>query len=558
MKSKLTYNCLTLLVLSQNIFAAPPNVGVVPLFQIPPTPVTPNEPPKIEVEKREANPSPAVIDTKKIRVNQLQIKGQSIYEESKLLSLTGFEPGTDLSLTDLRAMAAKVADYYHNNGFFLAQAYLPAQDIKDGVVTILVQVGQYGNVTINNQTRLSNGIANSLMTGVESGNLVETAPLETSLLLLSDVPGVKVNSTLVPGAQTGTSDLNVNLTPGPLVTGSVDADNAGLPATGAYRLGGTINLNNLAGLGDVASLRVLSSGEGMTYARGSYQIQAGKATVGVAYTQVDYALGKEFTDLGVHGTAKIFSVYSSYPLIRSRNTNLYGQLGFDNRSYNNKIDLDGSETKKRSNVLMPGISGDHRDRFGGGGLTTFGLTWSIGDLDIQTDSARATDNTTAKTNGAYSKLAFNGMRLQSVMNTPLTLYAGINGQLASKNLDVWEKMELGGMYGVRAYPAGTAFGDEGYILNLEARWLLPVISDSMPGRISLIALYDNGSVQYYKNPWVAMNNTVTLSGFGGGLNWSEFNNFSVKGYYAHKIGNSPNTVSQSAPGQFWIQLVKYF
>ena len=558
MNTKLIYIGMALLIASQHTLAAPPSGGAIPLFQIPPAPIQPQDPPKIEVEKREAPTVPAATDNKKILVNQLQIKGQNAYDESALLSVAGFESGSSLSLTDLRAMSTKIADYFHKNGYFLAQVYLPAQRIKDGVVTMVVQVGQYGNVTINNQTRLNNGIVNSLMTDVEGGDLIESEPLETSLLLLSDVPGVRVNSTLLPGAEPGTSDLNVDLTPGPLVTGSIDADNAGLPATGAYRFGGTINLNNLAGLGDVASLRVLSSGPGMTYARGSYQVQAGKATVGVAYTQINYALGKDFTDLGIHGTAKIISVYGSYPLIRSRDTNLYGQLGFDNRAYYNKINLDGTETNKRANVIMPGISGDHRDQFGGGGLTAYGLTWSIGNLDIQTAAAQTLDSSTAKTNGTYNKLAFNGMRLQSVLDTPLSLYGGINGQLASKNLDIWEKMELGGMYGVRAYPAGTAFGDQGYILNLEARWLLPVMSDSMPGRINLIALYDNGGIQYNKNPWVNTNNTVNLSGFGGGLTWSEFNNFAVKGYYAHKIGNTPPMLAASAPGQFWIQLVKYF
>jgi hemolysin activation/secretion protein len=558
MNTKLTYIGMALLVASQHVLAAPASNGAIPLFQIPPAPIQPHEPPKIEVEKLEAPSVPAITDSKKILVNQLQIKGQSVYEESTLLEVAGFEPGSTLSLTELRAMTLKIADYFHKNGYFLAQAYLPAQKIKDSVVTIVVQVGQYGTVTINNQTRLNTGIADTLMSDVESGDLIKVEPLETSLLLLSDVPGVQVNSTLAPGTEPGTSDLNVDLTPGPLVTGSIDADNAGLPATGAYRFGGTINLNNMAGLGDVASLRVLSSGPGMTYARGSYQVQAGKATVGVAYTQINYALGKDFADLGIHGTAKIVSVYGSYPFIRSRNTNLYGQLGFDNRAYYNKINLDGTETNKRANVIMPGISGDHRDQFGGGGLTAYGLTWSLGNLDIQTAAAQTLDSSTAKTNGSYNKLAFNGMRLQSVLDTPLSLYGGINGQVASKNLDIWEKMELGGMYGVRAYPAGTAFGDQGYILNVEARWLLPVLSDSMPGRVNLIALYDNGSIQYNKNPWVPMNNTVTLSGFGGGLTWSEFNNFSVKGYYAHKIGNTPTTLAASAPGQFWIQLVKYF
>ena len=45
------------------------------------------------------------------------------------------------------------------------------------------------------------------------------------------------------------------------------ADNAGNRYTGANRLGATINLNNAAGLGDIASLRTLTSGSGLNYAR---------------------------------------------------------------------------------------------------------------------------------------------------------------------------------------------------------------------------------------------------------------------------------------------------
>ena len=60
------------------------------------------------------------------------------------------------------------------------------------------------------------------------------------------------------------------------------------------------------------------------------------------------------------------------------------------------------------------------------------------------------------------------MRLQGVTDT-LSLYAAFNGQVASKNLDNSEKMGLGGPAGVRAYPTGEAYGDQGYILNLEAR-----------------------------------------------------------------------------------------
>ena len=546
-----------LLTLSQVALAAPVPGGSIPLFQIPPAPVQPHEPPELHLQPPAPTPEPATVDTFKIRVNAIKLTGNQIYEATELLAVSGFEPGSDLTLTDLRTISNKIAALYHQNGYFLAQAYLPAQDIEEGVVTITVVVGQYGNVTINNQTNLSDSLANGLISGLDSSELIHSEPLETRLLLLSDLAGVKVDSTLVPGATPGTSDLKVNLTPGPRVTGSIDADNAGLPATGEYRLGGTVNVNNLAGLGDVASLRLLSSGSGMTYGRGSYQFQLGRATVGAAYTQINYSLGKEFSDLGVHGTAKIVSLYGSYPLIRSRNSNLYAQLGLDTRAYQDKVDLINQVTNKRANVVMPGLYGNHRDNFGGGGLTAYGLTLSLGDLNIQSASARAFDDATARTNGRYGKLSFNAMRLQRVTDA-ISLYASINGQIASKNLDIWEKMELGGMYGVRAYPAGTAFGDQGFIVNMEARLLLPTWSEGLPGRMHLLALFDTGTVQHNKNTWSDSRNTVTLSGVGVGVMWSDPDNFSLKGYYARKVGGTPDTVSASAPGQFWLQLVKYF
>lgn len=557
MKIKITYLGGVLLVASQAVLAAPPPGGSIPLFQIPPAPVQTQDPPKLDLEQPVPAPAPASVDTTKIRVNSIAIKGNQIYEEAELLAISGFVPGTDLTLTDLRAISTKIADHYHKNGYFLAQAYLPAQDIKEGIVTIAVVVGRYGKVSINNETNLSDGLANNLLSGVDSGDLVESGPLETRLLLLSDLAGVKVNSALVPGVDPGTSDLNVNLTPGRRVTGSIDGDNAGLPATGKYRLGGTVNLNNLAGLGDVASLRVLSSGNGMTYGRGSYQFQVGRATIGAAYTQIGYSLGKEFSDLGAHGTAKIVSVYGSYPLIRTRNTNLYAQLGFDARAYEDKVDLNDLVTNKRANVLMPGIYGNHRDNIGGGGLTAYGLTLSLGDLNIQSDIARDFDAATTQTNGRYNKLAFNAMRLQRVTDS-VSFYAAINGQISSKNLDIWEKMELGGMYGVRAYPAGTAFGDQGYVVNLEARYLLPTFSEGLPGKMHLLALFDTGTVKYNKNTWTNTDNSVTLSGAGVGFMWSDPDNFAVKGYYARKIGSSPDTINSSASGQFWLQFVKYF
>lgn len=542
-----------LLALSQGILAQQiPGAGSQ-MQQIPPTPIPQKLAPKVELKQGSA-PAVSESDSVQIIVNNLKVSGAKAYSEATLLAVTGFKPGSQLTLSDLRGMASKITNFYRQNGYFLAQAYLPAQNILDGGVTIAVIDGQYGNIKLNNQTNLSDDLANNLLGGLKSGDLITNDPLESRLLQLSDLPGVTVKSTLVPGATVGTSDLIVNVTPGQRISGSIDADNAGNRYTGENRIGATINLNNPTGHGDVATLRALTSGPGLSYARASYQMQFGKATAGVAYSYLDYSLGREFESLQAHGTAKTASIYGSYPLIRSRNNNLYAGLNYDAKTFQDKVDSTGAVTDKQAGVLTASLYGDHRDNFG---VTAYSLTGTTGNIDLQTLSQRTFDATTAQSNGRFNKLGFTASRLQNVTET-ISFYASINGQAASKNLDVSEKMRLGGMYGVRAYPEGEAYGDEGYVLNLEARMLLPKFSEQMPGQLQLISFVDTGTVTINKNPWAAGSNRRTLSGAGVGLNWSETNNFIVKAYYARKLGSEAATSAPDASGRFWIQGVKYF
>jgi hemolysin activation/secretion protein len=545
-----------LLALSQGVFAQQPPTGGSQLQQIPSAPIPPKAPPKLEVAPGAVPASPTA-DTVKITVNKLNVTGAKVYSEAELVALTGFVPGSELTLSDLRAMASKITRHYNRDGYFAAQSFLPAQDVKGGAVTIEVIEGRYGKVILQNRSNLSDDVANSRLAGIDSGSLVASGPLENRLLLLSDLPGIKVKSTLVPGASVGTSDLIVDLDPGKPVSGSIDADNAGNRYTGEYRVGATVNLNNPAGLGDVASLRVLTSGPGLSYARASYQMPFGRATAGVAYSYLRYSLGREFESLGAHGTAQVASVYGSYPLLRSRNTNLYAHLVFDAKTFQDKVDATSSVTDRKVTSLTTSLVGDHRDGFAGGGVTGATVAWTTGDLEIQTPAVRSFDAVTAQTEGRYNKLALSAMRLQAVTET-ISLYGAISGQVASKNLDVSEKMALGGMDGVRAYPTGEAYADQGYLMTLEARMMLPKFSQQMPGQMQLIAFVDSGTVKASKNPWTGGSDSRTLSGAGVGLNWTDPGNFSVRTYYARKLGNEPATSAPDASGRFWIQAVKYF
>lgn len=546
-----------LLAVGQNVWAVEPPSAGSQFQQLPPPPVIQKAVPEIQVERGIAPVAP-VADQAKILVNSLHIIGQTLYSEAELVAITGFIPGSLLSLSELRGMASKIADHYHRKGYFVAQAYLPAQEIKDGVVTITVIEGRYGKITLNTPKELSDYTAKSIFSGLNSGDTITIAPLERRLLLLSDLPGMDVKSTLVPGASVGAADLIVDITPGDLITGEVDVDNAGNRYTGEYRIGTTINFNEPFGYGDVAAIRAVTSGFGLFYVRAAYEAQIGKARAGAAYSFLEYRLMKEFEALHANGTAHIASIYGSYPLIRSRKNNIYAKLSFDYKTFQDRVDLTSTVTDKQAQVLMPGLYGDSRDGLFGGGVNTYSFTWFIGNLDIQTAAAHSLDAATAQADGIYNKLGFRVTRLQSVIE-PLSLYASLHGQLAFQNLDVSEKMELGGMYAIRAYPEGEAYADQGYVLTMEARWRLStLLFERLPGQMQLIGFVDTGRVTVNKNPWTNEPNTRTLSGAGVGLHWMDYNNFSVKAYYAFKLGNEAATSAPDESGRFWIQLVKYF
>ncbi|NHZ82136.1 ShlB/FhaC/HecB family hemolysin secretion/activation protein [Massilia sp. CCM 8695] len=543
-------------VLVQAVASAQAPTAGSQMQQIPAPPVMPKSAPVVRIESG-TTPGTSAADQVRIVVNSLRLTGARAYPEAELLALTGFQPANELTMSELMAMAAAISARYHRDGYLLAQVFLPPQDIKNGAVTMTVMEGQYGKIAVRNTSRLSDQLVHSQLAGLASGDVVTGAPLESRLLRLSDIAGVNIKSTLVPGASLGTSDLIVDVTPGQFLSGSVDADNAGNRYTGQYRVGASLNVNELLGMGDVLGVHVLTSGKGLNYARLAYQMQFGKARAGVAYSTLRYELSKEFAPLHAHGRAGVASAFVSYPLMRTRNSNHSVLLAYDDKRFHDQVDLSGSLSDKKAKVLMASVYGDSRDSVGGAGATRYSLTLSTGELDIATPALRAVDAATARSDGHYGKLGYSAERVQYIGNA-LSLSAAVKGQVASSNLDVSEKMELGGMNAVRAYPEGEAYADQGYVLSVEARLRLPTFPVLPAGEVQLIAFADTGTVTRDKDPWTTGPNKRTLSGAGLGIVLSERANYLVTAFYAGKLGSEKASSSPDRSGRFWIQAVKYF
>ncbi|WP_226896157.1 ShlB/FhaC/HecB family hemolysin secretion/activation protein [Polymorphobacter sp. PAMC 29334] len=526
------------------------------LQQIPPGTEPPRAVPRVTVE-RPTPPPPVAAAGPGIAVASLGITGATLSSESELIAASGFRAGSVMTLADLQLLASRIADFYNARGYFVAQAYLPPQPVDGGRVVIAVVEGHYGKVTPHNTSRASDRTVRGVLAGLAPGDLVANKPLERRLLLLGDLPGVGVHSTLAPGTAIGSSDLGIDVTPTHRISGDVEGDNAGNRYTGYFRAGGTVNLNEPFGLGDVISLRGLVSDGGLTYVRGSYQATAGVATIGVAYARLDYRLHREFESLRAHGSADIVSVYGSYPLIRSYNANLNALGGVDFKFFHDQADAVGSTSSKQSQVGTIGLSGDSRDSFGGGGASFYSIGGTYGNLDIRTPVVLAADAATTRSNGGFGRFNAAIGRVQA-LSGPLSLYVAVRGQVATKNLDISEKMELGGAYAVRAYPEGEAYGDDGYVATAELRLTLAALARRVPGEVQLFGFIDNGGITFNHDRFATGRNHANLTGGGAGVSWARNGDFLVKASYAHRIGSDIVTSEPDHAGRFWVQLVKSF
>ena len=474
-----------------------------------------------------------------------------------------------LSIKDLNGAAAVITRYYRSRGYFVANAVVPVQEIKDGIVEIKVLEGSLDRLETSSpdaNLRLETAVSQSIMrNALHKDGVLRERDVERGLQMINDLPGIYARATLQPGSSLGTTLLMTQIHEGPLLAGDIGLDNYGMEFTGGNRLNAGVNLNDPSGRGDLASLRVTHTSY-TDYWRLSYSRPFGHdgLKLGVAASGSTFRLCCEFSALNIRGFSDVATLNASYPLTLEIDRRLYASVAFDaKRLVNNSVA--GLTNDSRIHLLTLGLNGN-RSQGLGSGSTNYELFLGLGRLNIAApDYAVVFDQETARTAGDFAKLNYSLGRVQSI-NGQWSLNATFSGQLSANNLPSSEQFVLGGPSGVRAYPQGEASGDEGMVLNLEVRRTL------LPG-LSLSVFADHGQIRQHHNPWANWQpvnapkpNSYRLSGIGTGLSWwGASGTLFAQALVARALDGNPgrdtrgnNADGGSSKTRFWVQLVKYF
>ena len=532
----------------------------------------PQQPPKADPQMPKAQPvRPAMEDKSgfKVNVSGFRITGNKSVMENDLQILLLDNLGKENTFGDLQRATDAISNYYRARGFFVARAYLPQQEIAGGIVEIAVLEGTVAKTQLarTGETRTKDEVLQRILdANVPVGSTVQEASLEKAALLANDLPGLSASASLDPGAETGGTDVTLNVNEGKLISATVDADNYGNRFTGQNRLGGTVYLNSLFGLGDQFSARAMVTDKHLNFGRLNYMVPVGGlgTRIGVAWSKVNFEVCCQ-VGLTPSGEGRIASLYALHPLARSRNFSAYLNVNYDDKSSTNRSGVAASR-ERDIGLFTIGTSIESRDQLAGGGFNFANISVATGRLKIKEATDAAADATGPKAAGGFTKLQVQLARTQRITDR-ISLYGGVNGQAAQNNLDSAEKFTLGGAQGVRGYPSGEAAGDSGYVAQIELRADLPF--EPMGTQWQTFLFVDHGSITVNKTNYLVGGltpNSYGLGSYGVGLNVAKTGTFQVRAMYAHKSGSNPgrnlltgaDADGKSSSSRFWLQAVTQF
>jgi len=510
-----------------------------------------------------------------------------------------------LTIGQLQKVADAITQYYHDKGYFLARAVIPAQEIKDGVVNVRVLEGRLEKVQTSGNKMYSDEVLSKPFKPL-LGELVTISRTENALLTLTKYPGLSAAGVFRPGGDIGTTDIVVNVQNEKRFDGSVRADNDGTEFTGRNRLIGTLDINDLTGDADLATITLLKTfGSSTTSTTTNPTTKkttttttpSGNSTYGdLRYERPVYdAYNKWALDVsrnsfsvgstisGVGGVSKIATLSEEHDFFRSRTSNLIGTVDLSRKRADTT--LLGKVTGRDDLAVLGGqfnwysintdtntistLTGGFEHGFAGVLRVPtnkkiedeFQASQTGGKVDILLPS-RTGSQTIVGGNGklnqiqitstpSYNKWTWNYQLYKNLPHTQGLLFR-FGGQYSPNMLSSLEQFVMGGSDSVRAAPTSQFLVDNGLFSSLEYSVSSPGFADKHAfssytwGQVLRFRVFLDAARGFNNDP-VGANNRKYLAGSGVGLTFTIPGSFTANLQWARLNGGARPGTGASDP-----------
>ena len=412
---------------------------------------------------------------------------------------------------------------FTKEGYFALLTFDVRKTAEGQVLVISVSLPKVKNVKVIAKSSTitkyyTDLVAEKLSKVIKSGGAVDTLDLEQQLNNLSYALPLELDITVRPSGIEFV-DLIVN----------VDEKKGGLgDIKNAYLQFNTYGLNQYGREQGVGSISV----EGFT--KGSNANLLAQVSGGLAYGKFDYESPAEFLAGHYHvwgSLAYSKSISGGTSAIEGLTSQYGGGISHILGSKRNMIFksyVDFSQRNTESELVLGGIKinqitdNQTRVKFSADNLK---LARTLQSYDF------TIINGTDDNDGFYNKFEANLFHERSLTDNGLSLLAKVNAQFAaSRNLNVYNRISVGGINGVRAYTTNDGLGDQGAVVAIE-------LKQQVFSTQAVSAFLDAAVVEPNKSAVVgSYNQTYGLYDGGIALSGFIYKSFTYNGYIAKAFG----------------------
>lgn len=409
-------------------------------------------------------------------LNAVRIDGNKAIDDQTLSAPFAGLLGKEISVAEVFAATEQITRIYAAEGYALSLAFVPAQDVRGGIVVVHVIEGFVGEVVVHDADAPGTSRWNAYAERLTASRPLKSAVLERELLLIGDQAGVKAQNFFerMPNGEPGAMRLVVNIER-KTVDARVELNNRGSRAIGPIRAFVNFDLNDVLGMNErLGAFGVTTlDGRELVYVGGRLQVplwvDATLFAIEVAHSDTKPGTAA-LTSLEYQGRGWTGSASLTHTLIRSLKENLYLTLGFAYKNLKSQL-LGAANSHDKISSASLAVDYDTRDRWGG--LWRIAANVIVG-LDIL-ESTQKNDplSTRLGASGRFVKVEGSVSHLMSLSEV-VSLYGEFAGQFADGPLLVSEQCGYGGGYIGRAFDPFELTGDHCVKARAEMRFDLPV------------------------------------------------------------------------------------
>ncbi len=401
---------------------------------------------------------------KDVRIEGMTVFSQDAVKESYTSSLD-----KEVMLEFAWVIADALTKRYRDAGYFLSRAYVPAQEVKDGIIVIKVVEGYIGKVELNDPMA-ERYVVKQLIASVLQERPAKAQSVESFLLRMNDLPGVSLRAVLSTMENGESKEGAVKLVLEPTKEkgkGSVTFDNFGSRFLGPHELSVDYQTSLLPLQQTSFSLLSSLPTDELKYVtlvhtipltpRLTLELNGGITKANPGYTLEAFDVDSKSTSL---------SAALAYQWIRQREENLALKLKLDAR--NTDSDLLGTPfVRDRIRALRGSLVYDDSDAWHG--TNAVNLTLSKGLEELGANDEGDANLSRAEAEPDFTKFEFSLTRLQA-LSEEWSLLGSVAGQWADGPLYSSEEFGYGGQAFGRAYDSSEITGDHGLAGSLELRY----------------------------------------------------------------------------------------